>query len=344
MEEMMSSEPKASFELLAIDSIELDIKNPRIAKWLEIYEGNPSTEQIVLALRSGGGQDDVGGPSFQSLKQSIQTNKGIIHPIIVNREVTGKLIVIEGNTRTYIYRELRGSDPSGIWDKIPAMVYNQLPPETIDAIRLQAHLVGTRDWDPYSKAKYLNLLRNSEHLTFSQLVDFCGGDKREVQNYIEAYNDMETYYRPLLDSDQDFDPSRFSAFVELQRTLITNALLSAKFTKSDFAEWVHSQKIFPLATVRKLPLILQNDKAKAVFLKSGAQEAIKVLDIPNPESAIQDATLVQLARELCKRIAATQYNEIQRLRSLKDTPEIAVVCDARDALSELCQDIGYNAE
>lgn len=340
----MTQRPITTFELLPVDSIVLDIKNPRITKWLEIYEGAPSPEQIELALRSGGGQDDVGGPSYQSLKQSIQTNKGIIHPIIVNREVDGRLIVIEGNTRTHIYRELRASEPKGPWNTIPSMVYDQLPPETIDAIRLQAHLVGTREWDPYSKAKYLNLLRNNEHLTFSQLVDFCGGDKREVQNYIEAYNDMEEYYRPILDSDQDFDPSRFSAFVELQRSRVTDALLTAKFNKTDFAEWVHSQKLSPLATVRKLPQILQNDKAKATFLKSGAQEAIKVLDVPTPESALQDATLEQLARELCKRISAIQYGDLQKLRSRKETPDVSVVCDARDALRDLCQDLGYDME
>ena len=85
----MTKQPSTTFDLLPVDSIVLDINNPRITKWLEIYEGAPSPEQIELALRSGGGQDDVGGPSYQSLKQSIQTNKGIIHPIIVNREVDG---------------------------------------------------------------------------------------------------------------------------------------------------------------------------------------------------------------------------------------------------------------
>lgn len=341
----MTKQLKATFKLLPIDSLVLDLQNPRIAKWLEMYKGTPSPEQVELALRSGGGQDDVGGPSYHSLKQSIQTNRGIIHPIIVNHQADGKLVIIEGNTRTHIYRQLKASEPTGgAWDKIPSMVHDQLPPEAIDAIRLQAHLVGTRDWDPYSKAKYLNLLRNEEHLTFSQLVDFCGGDKREVQNYIEAYNDMEGYYRPILDSDQDFDPSRFSAFVELQRPRVTDALLAAKFTKTDFSEWVHNQKFSPIATVRKLPQILQNEKAKAIFLKSGAQEAIKVLDVPTPESALQDATLEQLAREMCKRISAIQYSDLQKLRSRKDTTDVAVICDARDALRDLCQDIGYDTE
>ena len=52
----MSQEPKATFELLPVDSIELDLQNPRIAKWLEIYNGAPTPEQIELALRSGGGK------------------------------------------------------------------------------------------------------------------------------------------------------------------------------------------------------------------------------------------------------------------------------------------------
>ena len=153
------------------------------------------------------------------------------------------------------------------------MVYQQLPQQSIDAIRLQAHLVGTRAWDPFSKAKYLNMLQSVEYLSFNQIVDFCGGKKREVQNLISAYNDMEKYYRPILESDQDFDHTRFSAFVELQKSSIIEAIMSANFSKTDFAKWVHSGKFYPnLQTIRKLPQILQNEKAKTVFLQSGAEE------------------------------------------------------------------------
>lgn len=336
-----------TYEIIPIDKIELDLKNPRIAKWLEIYQGTPSQDQIALALRtggSGGGQEELSGPNYQSLKQSIQTNKGLIHPIIVNKKSDGVFVVIEGNTRTHIYRELHASDPKGDWDKIPAMVYDQLPQKTIDAIRLQAHLVGTREWDPYSKAKYLNTLRNVEYLTFSQLVDFCGGNKKEVQNYIEAYNDMESFYRPILESDQDFDPSRFSAFVELQRPRITNALVTANYSKTNFAEWVHTGKLMPLVSIRKLPEILQNERAKAVFLRSGATEAIKLLDVPNPEISLSGATLEQLSREICKKINEITYSNLQNLRDRKDTPEISIIFDARDNLQDLCKDLEQNSE
>lgn len=98
----MTSPSQSHFELLSIEEIELDLKNPRIAKWLEMYGESPTAEQIALALSSGAGQADDAGPSFSALKQSIMTNQGIIHPIIVNRETTGKLVVIEGNITTFL--------------------------------------------------------------------------------------------------------------------------------------------------------------------------------------------------------------------------------------------------
>ena len=100
-----------TFEMLPIDQIELDLKNPRIAKWLEIYLDSPNDAQIALALQYGSREEDDKSVSYQSLKESIKTNKGIIHPIIVNKQNNNKFIVIEGNTRTHIYRELHNNDP-----------------------------------------------------------------------------------------------------------------------------------------------------------------------------------------------------------------------------------------
>jgi hypothetical protein len=327
------------YERLQVDKIILDMMNPRIAKWVEMYGDNITAEQMGLALGAGSSYDGEGGASFSSLKQSIETNGGIIHPIIVNREASGKVVVIEGNTRTLIYREFKSHGYEGDWDTIPALVYDNMSQQAIEAIRLQAHLVGARQWDPYSKAKYLDYLRSAQHLTFSQIVDFCGGNRREVDYYIQGYQDMEKFYRPLLESDQDFDPTRFSAFVELQAARISDALLNYGYTKSDFAGWVHEKKLYPLNTVRKLPRILQNKKSHEVFLSDGAQEAIKVLDVPSTGVALTDATLEQVARELCKRVNTLEYSDVLRLRADTDIEEKDVLYDARDALVGLCEDI-----
>jgi hypothetical protein len=131
--------------------------------------------------------------------------------------VRSPVTCIEGNTRLAIYKSFAEDKVNGSWDSIPAVVYESLAEEDIDAIRLQTHLVGPRPWDPYSKAKYLHYLRNREHMPFSMLVDYCGGSQKMVKESIDAFTEMEKYYRPLLQDKSEFDPRRFSGFVELQK-------------------------------------------------------------------------------------------------------------------------------
>jgi len=171
----------STYEELSIESIELDLQNPRIARFIDMYKGKIDSESISMAL--GGGTSEEGGTSYQSLKDSIKSNGGIIHPIIVNREKNGKLVVIEGNTRVQIYKEFLELRVPGNWDTIKAIVYTNLSDEEIHAIRLQSHLVGPRSWDSYSKAKYLNYLSNELKLPNSQLLSFCGGKQAEITKF-----------------------------------------------------------------------------------------------------------------------------------------------------------------
>ena len=311
----MNGTCKSGFERMPVDQLELDMTNPRIAKWVEMYGNQISAEQMSLALGAGDSQADDSSTTFYSLRESIRTNGGIIHPIIVNRKAQGRLVVVEGNTRTLIYREFKQQKLKGDWNTIPAMVYDGLSDKEIDAIRLQAHLVGPRAWDPYSKAKYLDLLRNSQHLTLPQIFDFCGGRKKEVLNYVAGYGDMESHYRPLLDSDDQFDPTRFSAFVELQNPRIQQALLNAQFTKTDFARWVRDGLIAPLATVRQLPRILENPKSKTVFLKDDAQDALKVLEVPPADTNLAEVALAQLTQGPQRRLGRLEWRDCQRIKS-----------------------------
>jgi len=311
--------------LVPINEIILDKSNPRIALWLEMYEGEPTPEQIHQAL--GAGVDDKegqGGTKFSTLKNSIQTNGGIIQPVILNTLSNGKKVCIEGNTRVCLYKSFRDQKVKGIWDKIPAIVYKNLDEEA---------LVGPRQWDPYSKAKYLTYLRNKEKMPFSRLVDYCGGSQKAVMESIDAFADMEAYYRPLCDSEGDFDPQRFSGFVELQKNNVKTAISQAGYDISDFAKWVYDKKIFPLATVRWLPKILKNKKATQVFLKKGAVEAIKVLDRPDLSKALLDATLAQLAQALAEAINKIPFATAKELESDPTSDTNQALLEAQDALN-----------
>ena len=255
-----------------VESIELDRDNPRIKQWLEMYP-NPTTEQIFQAL--GAGSDDGAESSsttFEKLKQSILTNGGVIQPVILNETEDRRLVCVEGNTRVAIYRDFLAQGKSGHWSTIPALVHRGLDAAGIDAVRLQVHLVPPRGWEPYAKAKYLNYLRNEEHLSFGQNRGLRRWSiQRKLSRRFRPTRTWSATIGQLIPSDGNFDTKKFRGFVELQKPGIKEAIFAARFTLTDFAHWIYEERIYPLAMVRRLPHILRHDEARKVFLKEDAR-------------------------------------------------------------------------
>lgn len=299
---------------LPINEVELDLDNPRIKQWIEMYGDNISSEAIALALSASSSSATTS--SYDALKESINVNKGLINPIIVNRYPDGRLVVIEGNTRLQIYKEFAAADPSGPWNEIIALVYDNLPDEEIHAIRLQTHLVGPRDWDPFSKAKYLYQLSKIDHMPMERIISFCGGKTTEINKLINAYMDMVAYYFPEADKEEiDPDPREFSKFAELQNRSITDALLAHQFTKIDFAHWVVKGNIDTAMNVRKIPAILADSIATKEFLKTNITEASKVLDVTGKNNKVlSSVSMDDLVVELTSRLKKIGYKEVKALR------------------------------
>jgi hypothetical protein len=206
-----------------------------------------------------------------------------------------------------------------------------------DAIRLQLHLVGTRPWDAYSKAKYLHHLRTNELLPFDQVVEFSGGRKKDVLEAINAFESMEKYYRPIA-GDGNFDTRRFSGFVELQKHGVKEAILMAGFTEADFAGWIHDErKLHPLATVRSLPRILKNQRARELFIKYDAKRALDALEKPGMSEALVNARIGELARALCYCADKLPYTEADQIRSDPGSEAAQALRDALVALQQLLQ-------
>lgn len=300
---------------LPVDLIELDKSNPRIANYLATHDEKDITSEL-MALLLGTTSD-----SCASLRQSIEANYGIIHPIVVNKRSDGTYVVIEGNTRLQIYKDFRKENKPGNWDTIRCLVYEDIDSEEMHKIRLQAHLVGPREWDPYSKAKYLNYLANVEHMPMASLISFCGGSSKasEIKNMIAAFNDMEKYYRPLCDDDTQFDIKKFHGFVELQRSSVIESLTLNGYTKTDFSQWMIDEKFSILQDVRRIPEILKSKKATEVFLKSDTASAKKILAVEELTSdKLKDIPYELLAKELSKRMQNILLADIHHLRSDSD--------------------------
>ena len=175
---------------ISVDRIILDDRNPRIAHVVADFKNSTPQEWIPMALGQYAPEDQEGGSAstYSSLKASIRAYRGLIVPIIVTPRPDGDYVVIEGNTRVAIFRELAEEGAPGNWDAIPAIVQSDLPEEGEHAIRLQAHLVGPRPWRPYAKAKYLHDLYINKKMSINEILDFCGGKarKQEIEDYIAA--------------------------------------------------------------------------------------------------------------------------------------------------------------
>ena len=137
------------------------------------------------------------------------------------------------------------------------------------SIRLQAHLVGPRDWDAYAKAKYLTFLSDEEKMPMKELLAYCGGSSKasEIRYMIQAYKDMRDIYAPLCEDDTQFDQKKFSGFVELQKKNVVESLQLHGYDKTDFAQWMVDEKFSRLEDVRRLPQILNSKRARQAFSK-----------------------------------------------------------------------------
>ena len=332
------------YEEIPIEKIILDMENPRIKQWLSIYK-KVTSEDIAMALS---GSADTGTGKYVALRESIKENKGIFTPIIVNHiSSTNEHVVIEGNTRLKFYQEFREKDPSGTWDKIMCIVYDDMSDDEKHAIRLQAHMVGARDWDAYSKAKYLDYLYNTEKKSMEYLKVFCGGQEGYIRQLIQAYQDMtETYVKVQESGGERVDPRVFSYYVELQKNSAKEALISHGYDLDDFTKWVITEKIDRAEAVRKLARVLGEEDARKAFLKNNLTEGIRQLDTKDADlKKIEKTNMYSIIHEVVLRIRNIKFSEVEYLR---DDPKFKSkredLVDLEYELRHLLREIGEDID
>lgn len=338
------------YEMLNVETISFDTDNPRIKKALEKYGDKINVERIHFALRSAT-EESNGASSYSRLKDSIRANGGVTVPITVTAN-DGEQVCIDGNTRLAIYKELLREGATGNWSEIKTIVLDDADQRQIEAIRVSAHLVGAREWPAYEKARYLHYLRNQEFMDYDQMIALCGGNRRDIERQIDAYHDMNAYYRDVVD-DTAFHIDRFSGFVELQKPGIKEAIFEAGLDIKDFGEWIRDGKIYRLADVRQLPKVLRDDEAKDTFLEGGlrsVEQAIKLCERKAEEkqkqtpsrATLENASMYRLAEVLARRIIDLPRSEWRALRDREHDAadeQIRILEDLTEQLRDLLDDV-----
>ncbi len=341
---------ESTYRSIPTDQIAFDEGNPRIKVALEKYGDRLDDQRIRFALQTAT-EGSSSASSYRSLKDSIRASRGISVPLVVWPD-GNRFVCVDGNTRLAIYNELHDESAPGDWTAINCLVLDNPTQRDIETIRVTAHLVGAREWPAYEKARYLHYLRNVEFMDYDELIARCGGNKTTITQQIDAFHDMNEFYRDV-NTDDAFKVDRFSGFVELQKAGIKKSIFSSGFDLHDFGRWIRDGQIYRLADVRKLPRVLSDEEAKATFVAGGVRSIEGAIDIaeanrrrdvhPSPlETSVANASMTTLAEALLHRIKSLPRQDYVALRDRQyetADQDVDVLSDLAEHLHDLLRDV-----
>jgi hypothetical protein len=270
---------KLKLASINIDSLVPDEENPRIGLFRDNQLKKTLTvDEIKFAIANKSPE------AYNKLKESIHNNKGIINPIWVQPLQKKKYLVIEGNSRLMIYKDLVNIEPNeSQWKSIIAYIL----PEDIDEdeknfIRLQAHLRGTNEWDAYEKAKYLYKLSNEDIWPVKKIEKQTKLSIPEINQNIAAFKLMQQQYLSVNPDPNEI--TKFSYFVEyVKDNKLKKVMEKHGLDDLDFCEWVGDKTKIPTGqNVRNLRDIIEDEDAREIFLSKGFEPSMQIIAFRNP--------------------------------------------------------------
>lgn len=281
---------KREITYLAIDKVKLDPNNPRINFIHENFE-NPGDPQIEMELNDSSSK-------YNALMKSILNFGGIHNPIVVAKTDGDKYLCIEGNTRLSLFREFSTSPDKATvdrnpqkWKEIPAIIHDCSEAE-LQTIRLQAGIVGPRDWPKINKARYVYELLNNSIMSDEDIQAAVGGTMGSLRELATGYKNYIEHFVPAVKGEAGDRKikGKFSGIVEYSRPNVhteVHAHLGDDHWAT-FSKWLYEGKKWKtLSQIRKLPAIFLDDNAREDFLSEDGtvDSALRIIDTDNNRSS-----------------------------------------------------------
>jgi hypothetical protein len=316
---------------IPIKNLKLDIENPRIQYFLDTSLNKEITqEHIKYALAES-------NDSYDKLKENIEANKGIFDAIWVIPD-GDYYIVIEGNTRAFIYEELSSkyvNDKN--WKNIDAYILpHKIDTQSINFIRLEKHLFGQTPWSAYEKARELYRLYEKEAYSYKRLQILTRFGSSEIKNNIQAYKDMEEQYLPKYSGPGE--RLKFSYFVEFRKnkelkSLVDKGLLSLE----EFCDWVGEGKFKRGEDIRRLSLVLRDDQSKNELIKDDFQAALDQLEQKNPAAK---SKLFEDINAVIVGLNGIPFSELDEIKSGLQQGKVNALKHLHETLDKFLTNIG----
>lgn len=316
---------------IPLNKLILDIENPRIQYYLDTrLNDNITQEKVKFALAEGNDQ-------YDRLKEHIERNGGIYDPIwIVPKD--DYFIVIEGNTRAYIYEELSEkyiNDDK--WKSIDSYVMpHRVDRNKINFIRLEKHLFGPTPWDAYEKARELYRLNNQEDYSLNRLQQLTKLSAYEIRHNIQAYMDMEEQY--LKKYNKPSERLKFSYFVEFRKNKELRRLVKeGKASLMDFCDWVGEGKFRRGEDIRKLSMVLKDEQARQTLIDDNFQAALDQLEQKNPAAK---SRLFEKIKDVIEGVESMPFGELDEIKRGLQPAKVDSLIRLHEVVTNLLKDIG----
>lgn len=315
---------------VAVKDLVLDVDNPRFRHLRELKGQKKLTEdQIMAEIRD----DDAYITLTKAIKQA-----GVTDPIWVKPTSDRKYLVVEGNRRTTILRDLLTEEvpaPEGVrYDVVDA---NVVAPDTSDTelllqrVRLQT---GKERWDTFNTAMIIWELRNKSKLEEEDIAV-------ETQNSLTKVKETLVNVRLLTEyakATGDTDPHQYSFFAEAPRR-VRDWMLENDKNKGQYFRLISPmkghQRIRSVATrggLREFQLLLDKPTILDKFLKDKDMTVEDAVDMVHENDILVELPFVRKLGTLANQLGGLTDEQVSKLQAQKkvilNLKKLKNVCEA----------------
>jgi len=309
--------------------------------WLKLDPGNQRISyQLNLLRKEGKGYTDQeihdllwSMDAVKDLYQSVLQNGGLIEDPFVKNDG----LVVEGNSRTVVIRELHKKFPGD--ERLASLYVRILPPNATDeqiiTLLGEMHIAGKIEWQAYEQAEYVWKMNKEYAKTYDFLAALLRISRSKISQRIAAYEETKIY---LSENNDPAGIRRFTHFEELmkKRDLRERREKNPEFMK-EFRKWIAEGKFPDSRDVRKLSDIIDNPKAFEVFKRNNTQAAEMVLNKEDPTRSSDLYFSIEGTTRQLRNIPLAEIKELEAgneakwarmvdlYRSLKEVAEIAKI-------------------
>ncbi len=278
---------KSVLQEIPVDSLKLDLENPRLYSNRIVKEESLLTdEQLHNAIVS---ETDAFNSLYRAIKRA-----GIRDPIWVKEDSDGKYVVIEGNRRTTVLRTLLEEDaeaPDGVsWTSVPAHVIDDSVSELeikLQKVRLQS---GKKAWGVVNDAAVVHEFHFQERMGIEDIADEMQISKPKVKKLLKSFK----LYLEYVKSTGDTNEKRFAFFNEAPVKAI-DWIEESPRNKSDYHNWIS-----PVDGPAKIRAVAAGRGSLREFAKClDTPEAVELLR-EDPDATVEDAFEVVKENDVLK--------------------------------------------